>query len=201
MPSRATEPANQSPQNRSRRQNVWEFQWPWCSSSSGPKLMMLELAVEEMKTCSNGTRFLDNTQLHVVRTGIEMDKMSKTELFGQAGMKNRKILHLAQKCDANTLETKSSCSVKIVGDAQLHWDSSRTKSTTPFVPNWWRWSRTLRKRKMTKCVEIPSNALFISMWSKLTLSELHDCVKPESNERNSSPCGPNCPCWSWTLRK
>ena len=58
---------------------------------------MLELVVEEMKTCSNGTRFLDNTQVHVVRTGIEMDKMSKTELFGQAGMKNRKILHLAQK--------------------------------------------------------------------------------------------------------
>ena len=41
--------------------------------------------------------FWTTLNFHVVRTGIEMDKMSKTELFGQAGMKNRKILHLAQK--------------------------------------------------------------------------------------------------------
>ena len=96
---------------------------------------MLELAVEEMKTCSNGTRFLDNTKLHVVRTGIEMDKMSKTELFGQAGMKNRKILHLAQHATQIPWKRNRPARSKLLAMLSCTGTLHERKAQTPCVPN------------------------------------------------------------------
>ena len=95
-----------------------------------------------------------------------MDKMSKTELFGQAGMKNRKFSTWPKNATQIPWKRNHPARVKIAGDAQLQWDS-RTQSTTPCVPILLCWSRTFEDMENDKCVKIPSERnVHLHVWSK-----------------------------------